>query len=212
MIGSKDPDPAGSVESPPRQVLAVEAPAKVIAIAASTGGPAALQLVLAELPSDFPVPILVVQHIASGFVDGLVNWLDGVCSVKVKLAVDNEPLAPHTVYVAPDNAHLGVSGRTRIKLSHVEPVAGFRPSATYLFESVAEAFRSSAVYVILTGMGQDGVAGLAAARGLGGKIFAQDQASSVVFGMPGAAVQAGVVDQVMSLNAISLALARLAQV
>jgi two-component system, chemotaxis family, protein-glutamate methylesterase/glutaminase len=180
--------------------------AHAVAIAASTGGPAALQQLLSELPADFPAPILVVQHIADGFIGGLVDWLNSICSLKVKVAEGGEPLAPHTVYVAPSNSHLGVAGRARITLSHADPIGGFRPSASFLFESVARAFGSSSIHVVLTGMGQDGLAGLMVARELGGRILAQDEASSVVFGMPGAAIAAGVVDHVMPPAAAALQL------
>jgi two-component system chemotaxis response regulator CheB len=186
---------------------AVGAPARVIAIAASTGGPAALQHILAQLPADFPVPILVVQHISAGFVDGLASYLDSVCSLRVKVAECGERLSPHTVYMAPADRHLGVCERSRILLVDDEPVDGFRPSATFLFASVSSAYEASAVHVILTGMGRDGVVGLQAARRRGGKILAQDETSSVVFGMPGAAIAAGVVDQVLPLALIARALA-----
>ena len=189
--------------SPISLAAAPGAPPQIVAIAASTGGPAALQNVLSELPADFPAPILVVQHIADGFVDGLVNWLNVLCSLKVKVAVQGEPLMPHMVYLAPDGSHLGVSGRSRILLSHADPIGGFRPSATFLFESVANAFGASSLHVILTGMGQDGVAGLMTARAVGGRIVAQDEASSVVFGMPGAAVAAGIVHSIVPLPSVA---------
>lgn len=175
---------------------------RAIAIAASTGGPAALQQLLAELPADFHVPILIVQHIANGFVPGLVDWLNSLCSLKVKLAAPGEMLEPHMIYVGPADNHLGVSGRSRILLSQEEPIGGFRPSATFLFESVAKAFGAASLHIVLTGMGQDGVAGLRVAHALGGRVLAQDEASSVVFGMPGAAAEAGVVHELMPPGAI----------
>jgi two-component system chemotaxis response regulator CheB len=187
----------------PQSAAAIAAPTSIVAVAASTGGPAALQQILSELPADFCLPILVVQHIGSGFVDGLVEWLNSVCSLHVKRATDGELLSPHTVYVAPDDKHLGVSGRSRIVLSQAGQIDGFRPSATFLFESVARAFGASAVHVILTGMGRDGVAGLQVARQCQGTILAQDQASSVVFGMPGAAIDAGLADCVLPLPSIA---------
>ncbi len=176
---------------------------RIVAIAASTGGPAALQAVLSELPADFPAPILVVQHIADGFVDGLVSWLNSVCSLKVKLAVEGEALLPHMVYIAPDDRHLGVSGRSRIMLSRSAPIGGFRPSATFLFESVAKAFGAASAHVILTGMGQDGLPGLHQAHAAGARVVAQDEATCVVFGMPGAAVEAGVADRIVPLSAVA---------
>lgn len=187
----------------PRPASSIEAPSRIVAVAASTGGPAALQQILSELPADFFLPILVVQHIGLGFVDGLVQWLDSVCSLHVKRATDGELLSPHTVYVAPDDRHLGVSSRSRIALSQAARIDGFRPSATFLFESVAQAFGASAVHVILTGMGRDGVCGLQVARQLKGTILAQDQSSSVVFGMPGAAIEAGLADCVLPLPSIA---------
>jgi two-component system chemotaxis response regulator CheB len=176
---------------------------RIVAIAASTGGPAALQAVLTQLPANFPAPILVVQHIAGGFVDGLVTWLNSVCSLKVKIAADGEPLAPHMVYVAPDDQHLGVAGRSRILLSRAAPIGGFRPSATFLFESVAKAFGAASAHVILTGMGQDGLPGLRQAHAAGARVVAQDEGTSVVFGMPGAAVEAGIADRVLPLSAVA---------
>jgi two-component system chemotaxis response regulator CheB len=192
----------------PRRVVAsplprLEEQPRIVAMAASTGGPAALQAVLSELPASFPAPILVVQHIAGGFIDGLVTWLNSVCSLKVKVASDGEPLLPHTVYIAPDDRHLGVVGRSRILLSDAAPIGGFRPSATFLFESVAKAFGPASAHVILTGMGQDGLPGLRQAHAAGARVVAQDEATSVVFGMPGAAVEAGVADRVVPLSAVA---------
>ena len=176
--------------------------ARVIAIAASTGGPAALARILADLPAQFPLPILVVQHISSGFANGLASWLNTVCPLTVKVAKDGDPLIGSTVYLAGDGAHLGVGGNFRIELGDAGPVGGFRPSATYLFESVAAAFGSSVVALVLTGMGQDGVAGLHAVRSAGGSILAQDERSSIVFGMPGVAIAQGLVDEVLPLSLI----------
>ena len=175
---------------------------RIIAIAASTGGPAALAQILADLPAQFPVPILIVQHLASGFVSGLVSWLNTVCPLNVKVARDGDPLTASTVYVAGDGAHLGVGPDFTIKLHYAGPIVGFRPSATHLFQSVAAVFGSSSVALILTGMGQDGVEGLHAIRTVGGGVLAQDEASSVVFGMPGAAITQGLVDEVLPLSSI----------
>ena len=173
-----------------------------MAIAISTGGPAALQKLLTSLPRDFPAPILVVQHIAEGFVAGLILWLDSVSSLRVKLAENGEKLQNSTVYLAADDRHLGVSKNGRISLSSKSPVRGFRPSGTFLFESVAAAFGKAAVCVVMTGMGEDGVAGLRAVQKAGGRIIAQDENTSVVFGMPAAAIESGLVDVVLPLAAI----------
>jgi two-component system chemotaxis response regulator CheB len=174
----------------------------VIAIVASTGGPAALARILGDLPAQFPVPILIVQHISSGFVNGLVAWLNTVCSLNVKVATNGDPLVASTVYLAGDGAHLGVGADFKVKLDHAGPIGGFRPSATHLFKSVASVFGSSAVALLLTGMGQDGVDGLRDVRGAGGGVLAQDEASSIVFGIPGTAIAQGLVDEVLPLAAI----------
>lgn len=172
---------------------------RVVAIATSTGGPAALQELLSGLPGDFPAPILVVQHITRGFTTGLATWLNSVCDLQVQVAEHGEPLAPHTVYIAPDDRHLGVSKPAAVLLSAAPPVGGFRPSGTFLFESAARVFGASALALILTGMGDDGVVGLRAVRQAGGRILAQDEQSSVVFGMPAVAIAAGLADQVLPL-------------
>ena len=174
----------------------------LVAIATSTGGPAALHRLFAALPADFPLPILVVQHIARGFTDGLADWLGKSTALRVKVAEHGEPLEPHTVYLAPEDRHLGVSGPFSVALSSAPPVGGFRPSGTFLFESAARARGAGTVALILTGMGSDGVEGLAEVRRAGGRIIAQDEESSVIFGMPGAAIAAGVADVVLPLDAI----------
>jgi two-component system chemotaxis response regulator CheB len=124
-------------------------------------------------------------------------------ALKVKVAEDGEPLVAGTVYVAPDDRHLGVAPPGLILLSAAPPVGGFRPSGTALFWSLARVYGAGAVGLILTGMGSDGAEGLVALRRAGGRVIAQDEASSVVFGMPGAAVAAGAVDAVVPLEAIA---------
>ncbi len=180
-----------------------DSPLGVVAIATSTGGPPALQRLLSELPRDFRLPILVVQHISLGFTAGLATWLASSVSLRVKVAQQDEPLNPSTVYVAPEGRHLGVSVRRTVLLSEEPPIEGFRPSGTFLFKSAAEVFRAGTVALIMTGMGEDGVDGLRSVRQAGGTIIAQDEASSVVFGMPGAAVREKLVDFVVPLSKIS---------
>jgi len=191
------------VRTEPGQREAAPNRARIVAIASSTGGPQALQELLAALPGDFPLPILAVQHLARGHADALVSVLTANCPMRVKLAQDRDRLHPGTVYVAPDDYHLGVADRHTVELSGAPPVGGFRPSATWLFSSVAHRFGAGALAVILTGMGRDGVAGLAEVRRAGGLIVAQDEASSVEYGMPRAAVQAGLTDFVLPLEAIA---------
>lgn len=176
---------------------------RLLAIAASTGGPAALQRILADLPHNFPAPIIVVQHIAAGFVGGLADWLDGSCNLHVKVAEHGEPLLAGTVYLAPDERHLGVTPDAHIAVSATPPVNGFRPSGTYLFESAARSYGAALAAIILTGMGNDGVAGLAAVNAAGGPVLAQDEATSVVYGMPREAIEAGVVDAILPIDSIA---------
>jgi two-component system chemotaxis response regulator CheB len=184
-----------------------DVPAEVIAIAASTGGPAALHRILTTLPRDYPVPILLVQHISRGFGPGFADWLDKASPLRVKMAEEGEALRPATVYVAVDDHHLCLSPSRRIHLSTAPAVGGFRPSGTVLFESVAAAFGSRAVAVILTGMGRDGVDGLRAIRRAGGRTIAESEATAIVYGMPAAAVHAGLADFILPLDEVCVAVA-----
>lgn len=181
----------------------------LVAIAASTGGPAALSVILKELPRGFALPILIVQHIAIGFAPGLAEWLGTLCPLEVKVAEHGVVPRPGQVLIAPDDRHLGLGRGGRIELTGDPPVLGFRPSGNYLFSSVARALGPAACALVLTGMGTDGVEGLRELRAAGGLIAAQDEASSVVFGMPGAAVAAGLAEEVLPLDAIGGWLARL---
>ena len=171
--------------------------AQIVAITASTGGPAVLQTIVRSLPADFPFPIVVVQHIARGFVGGLADWLAGGSLLRVKVADDGEALRRGTVYLAPENRHLGVSHGGTVLLAAEPEIGGFRPSGTFLFRSVASVYGAEAVAVILTGMGRDGVDGLADVARAGGQVIAQDEASSIVYGMPQEAVRAGVVTTIL---------------
>ena len=176
---------------------------RVVAIAASTGGPPALSCVLGSLPQDFPVPIVLVQHIASGFDVGFARWLDSVVPLSVKISQDGEYLKPGVVYVAGQDHHLGVTRGGRIALSDDPPVGGFRPAATSLFDSVAQAFGENVIAMILTGMGRDGVEGLRSVKQAGGISIAQDEATSVVYGMPGVAVKEGLAGAVLPIEQMS---------
>jgi two-component system chemotaxis response regulator CheB len=196
---------------PKAKPLRSRAAVRAVAIAASTGGPPALQKLLTDLPYDFPVPILVVQHIGAHFTQSFATWLDSVVPLSVMVASDGDPLRPATVYVAPEERHLGVtaSGHSAF-LDDGPALEGFRPSATFLFQSVARAFRDGGVGLILTGMGCDGVRGLKALRAAGGLVLAQNEASCVVYGMPGATVSEGLAHRVLPLEAIAPALQTLA--
>ncbi|MEO5588199.1 MAG: chemotaxis-specific protein-glutamate methyltransferase CheB [Gemmatimonadaceae bacterium] len=190
----------------PTEPMRVRGPASLVAIGSSTGGPAALRDLTLELPRNFAVPILVVQHIARGFVDGLARWLGADTGIKVKVAEDGEIALPGTMYIATDSRHLEVrrdeGGRFRLVLTATSPVGTFRPSVTRLFESAADAVGDRLLAVVLTGMGDDGVAGLVAVKDRGGSVIAQDEGSSVIYGMPREAVRTGLVDSVLPLSAI----------
>ncbi len=194
------PAPARTQVAPARTLPATKG--RVVALATSTGGPAALHRLLSGLPAEFPVPLLVVQHITPGFIGGLADWLNKVTGLRVKVAEDGEALLPSTVYFGPDDRHLGIAAKGKIALTRTPPRGGFRPSGNCLFESAAQVYGAATVAVVLTGMGDDGVEGLRAARRVGGYVLAQDEKSSVVYGMPGAAVATGLVDQVLPLDDI----------
>ena len=147
--------------------------------------------------------MLVVQHIAKGFTKGLADWLGTTTALRVKVADHGEAPTSGTVYLAPDDRHLGLSPNGRVAVLDAPPVRGFRPSASFLFESTARVMGAGVAAVILTGMGSDGVEGLRAVRAAGGHVVAQDEASSIVYGMPRAAAEAGTVDCVLSLGEIA---------
>jgi two-component system chemotaxis response regulator CheB len=180
-----------------------------VAIAASTGGPAALHQVLGAMPADFPVPVVVVQHIARGFCQGMVHWLDGATKLRVETAQQGEALKAGCVLVSPDDRHLSVTHDGRVLLRTRKPEDRLCPSADLLFESVAEAYGRKALGVILTGMGRDGVVGLRRMKAGGGRVLAQDEESCVVFGMPKEAIAAGVVDRVVPLEGMAAAIAEM---
>ena len=169
----------------------VHAPAKirVVALGASTGGPLVLQTILAGLPKDFPAPVLIVQHMAAGFVQGFVEWLSQSSVLPVQIAAHGEIILPARVYVAPDDFQMKVRHGGKIALSRDAPENGLRPSVSCLFRSVAEVYGGEAVAGLLTGMGRDGAEELKLLREKGAATFAQDKDSSVVHGMPGEAIK-----------------------
>jgi two-component system chemotaxis response regulator CheB len=175
----------------------------VVAIAASTGGPAAVASVLGGLRG-LQAPLLVVQHIHASFAAGFATWLERATGVTVAVVEDSARLAPGRAYVVAGQRHLRLAPGG-IAVADPEPQTLHRPSADILFESVAAHAGPNGVGVVLTGMGNDGAAGLAALRSAGGTVIAQDEASSVVFGMPQAAVRSGAAQHVAALEDIPLA-------
>jgi two-component system, chemotaxis family, protein-glutamate methylesterase/glutaminase len=192
-IGGPLPNRAPSYESTPR----------ILAIAASTGGPPALCRFLQHLPPDLPVPVVVVQHLVAGFLPGLVDWMRAEVPFHVVQAETGQTLRPGTVYLAPDGTHLEVTASLRAKLTNSPPVAGFRPSASVLFDSVARSVGKEGIAVVLTGMGQDGYEGARTLHAAGGRVFAQDEESSAVYGMPRVVIEAGIADHVGALEELA---------
>ncbi len=175
---------------------------EVVAIGASTGGPKLINQILSSLPEDYPIPVLIVQHIAPGFDEGFAEWLDKTVPMKVKLAENGEPVKPATAYVAPVGFHMKVSPNREIVLDDGSPVNNQKPSADILFESVAEVYMNRGIGVILSGMGRDGAVGLKKMKDHGARVFALRAEECVVFGMPSAALEVGAVDRTSSLSEI----------
>jgi two-component system chemotaxis response regulator CheB len=176
---------------------------RVLAIAASTGGPNALVRILRELPARSAIGIVIVQHIADGFTKGLAEWLDRESEMTVKEACDGDRMETGHAFLAPTDSHMIVTNSGRIRLKRTPPIAGHRPAADVLFASVAEAYRRDSIGLILTGMGTDGAEGIIAIKEAGGRTIAQDEQTCVIFGMPKAAIQTGAVDEVLPLHRIA---------
>ena len=180
-------------------------PNKVIAIGVSTGGPQALEFLLSQLPADFPGTIAVVQHMPEGFTDMFARRLDEVCPLRVKEAQSGDELRPGRVLICPGSRHMKVKRLPLgdvVVLSDEARVNGHRPSADVLFRSVAEEFKTQAVGVLMTGMGDDGAEGLGEVKREGGMTLAQSEESCVVYGMPKAAIERGYVARVVGLDVL----------
>jgi len=176
---------------------------ELVAIGASTGGPPALRTLLSGLTAAFPAPLLIVQHIAPGFLSGLVAWLTLATGVPVEIACEGNAAEPGHAYVAPDGVHMEVRRPGTIRLAAGPAQNGMCPSVSVLFRSVAESFDRSAAGVLLTGMGRDGAAELALMKDRGALTVAQDEESSVVHGMPGEAIRLGAARHVLPPEAIA---------
>jgi len=173
--------PVEHIDSRPEKML--------LAVGASTGGPAVIQRLLKELPPDFPVPMVIAQHIAPGFLTGLLGWLSATTGYRVEIAAHNQKLEPGTAYLCPDGYQTGVSATGRFVINDQSLINGVRPSVAYLFRTAAEAYGPRAVGVLLSGMGRDGARELKLIRDQGGITIVQDAQSSVVHGMPGEAIK-----------------------
>ena len=192
--------PSASVQTVPRS--------KVVTIGISTGGPVALAHFLPELPAGLGVPLLIAQHMPPVFTESLAKNLDRRCAIKVKEAVDGEKIVPDTAYIAPGGKQMKVANDVFksakiIRITNDPPENGCAPSADYLFRSVAEHFGGNATAVIMTGMGSDGTMGLQEMKEKGAFIIAQDEASSVVYGMAKKPVEMGMVNVMVPLDHVA---------
>ena len=178
----------------------------LIGIGASTGGPPVLQTILSALPKDFAVPLLVVQHIAPGFLSGMVDWLNHTTGLKTHIASSGTRPLPGHIYLAPDDVHMGIGSDGGIALSQQPPENQLRPAVSFLFRSLADVYGPNALGVLLTGMGEDGAGELKAMKDRGAITIAQDRESSVVHGMPGAAIALGGATLVLPADKIAEAL------
>jgi two-component system chemotaxis response regulator CheB len=195
-----------------------ESPIEVVVIGLSTGGPSALEQMLPRLPSSFPVPVLIVQHMPKLFTGALAERLDKCCALRVRQAYDGDAVMPGTVWLAPGDSHMEVAARrvgfgigdailkgrgARVKLHQQEPLNHCRPSVDYLFHSAARLYGAATLALMMTGMGADGLDGARAVHEAGGVVLAQDEATSAVWGMPGRVADAGIADAVLPLAAIA---------
>ncbi len=181
------------------------ATSRIVAIGTSTGGPSALLHVFKGLPEGFPAPVLVVQHMPEGFTKAFAERLDGNCALSVKEAEDGDEILSGHGYIAPGHSHIVVerkSNRDVIRVVKGEKVSGHRPSIDVLFDSVAEAYQKDSIGVIMTGMGRDGASGILHIKKSGGSTIAQNEETSVVYGMNRVAVEMGAIDAIVPLNDI----------
>lgn len=192
-----------------RRSLNMTSSIEVVTIGASTGGPQALQKILTPLPANFPVPILCTQHISQGFLQGLVDWLSSECQVKCKIAQAGESPVAGIVYFAPDGHHLELNSLGKVTFRSSETVDGHCPSVTVMFKSVANFYKKETLGILLTGMGKDGAAGMQTISQAGGITIAQDEASSVVFGMPKEAIALGGAQYILPVQEIASSLLKI---
>lgn len=201
----------------PSKGTAKASPIEVVVIGLSTGGPSALEQLLPKLPKDFPVPVLIVQHMPKLFTGALAERLDKCCALRVEQAYDNAAIRPGTVWLAPGDAHMEVAPRramgdedrgvevfsSRVRLHQQEPLNHCRPSVDYLFFSAARMYGAGTLALVMTGMGADGLNGAHAVHKGGGVVLAQDEATSAVWGMPGRVSEAGIASATLPLWGIA---------
>ena len=191
-----------------RSAAAPPAPSKgtgkfpIVVMAASTGGPATLMKFIPTFPKDFPGAVILVQHMPGNYTDQFGKQLSEVAQIRVKEAEAGEIIVPGLLYVCPGSHHMRVSPTGRVSLDDGPRIGGYRPCADLTMESAADYAGPMAIGVILTGMGNDGVKGVQAIRGVGGHTIAQDESTAVIFGMPQEAIKSGAIDQILPIDAI----------
>ena len=176
---------------------------KIVAVGLSAGGPTVLHTIFSKITEKFPFPILVVQHITEGFLEGLVNWLSRIIMIPVHIATVDETILPGHIYFAPDNYQMGVNSLGKIKLSNCKKKKECCPSVAHLFNSIAVEYEKHSISIILTGMGEDGAKELKILRDAGSITIAQDKESSLVHGMAGVAIKLGAADYVLNPEEIA---------
>jgi two-component system, chemotaxis family, protein-glutamate methylesterase/glutaminase len=184
-------------KSSPRSTAVSSKTIRCIAIGASTGGPVVLAKIIHSLPANYPIPILIVQHIAQGFIGSFVSWMNQNSTLRAVVASQGEAIAAGCVYFAPDDKHLGVAKSGHITLASSEMEHRSRPSVSFLFRSVSKAFGADALGILLTGMGKDGAEELGTMRAAGALTIAQDRESSLIHGMPGEAISRGGASEIL---------------
>jgi two-component system, chemotaxis family, protein-glutamate methylesterase/glutaminase len=214
---------AGGEQRPTEVYVQPQSLVELVVIGLSTGGPSALEQLLPRLPADFPVPVLIVQHMPKVFTAALAERLDKCCALHVEQAYDDAPLRAGTVWLAPGGSHMEVTLRQvmagegergeavregRVRLHQRELLNHCRPSVDYLFHSAARMYGAGTLALVMTGMGADGLSGARAVHERGGVVLAQDAASSAVWGMPGRVTEAGIASATLPLSAIAGALRR----
>jgi two-component system chemotaxis response regulator CheB len=208
-------EPVEAVEATPKNRDIKKRKIDAVVLASSTGGPKALSLFFPLIPANFTVPIVIVQHNSSGFDKSFAQWLGGYTSLKVKIAEEGETPAPGTVYIAQTDKHLELrltdDGRMILRYNDNEPENNQKPAADVLFRTAAESLKESVISVVLTGMGSDGGAGTRRISEMGGITLAQDEATSLIYGMPKAAAETGRLDMALPLEKIPPELVRLTE-
>ena len=198
---ASEPQSSVSEPAPP-----MSAPAAILGIGISTGGPAALSQFLPKLPEDFPVPVVIVQHMPPMFTLSLAEDLDRSCPLHVQEGKNGQPVVPGNVFIAPGGKQMKVvksNGNARLRITDDTPEKNCKPSVDYLFRSLAECYGNRTLAVVMTGMGDDGTVGCRLLKRSGAMVLAQDERSCVVYGMPRRVVEAGLADEIVPLQELS---------